>query len=191
MAPSPSQEARRRRKKAGEVDDIPDEEKWRIISESGLLSKIPNPSPKIHSVSDDDDEEQSTQALVWQAVMLVIPFGFLYGIMDILVQQQFDEVWTLSGVAMKTIKVAPMLGVIIFFTNKLKARPWMQFLMTLAAMFCGSSLLYTIKRTPTLGEMEKCPGLATLWIYFIVQLNLAPAIMSLFTTFLLYHIFVK
>lgn len=52
--------------------------------------------------------------------------------------------------------------------------------MALGSAFVGSLLMYTIKRSPSLGQMMRAPGLATIWIYFIVQLDLLPATLTLF-----------
>jgi hypothetical protein len=51
--------------------------------------------------------------------------------------------------------------------------------MSVIAVFAGSFLMYTIKHTPSLGQMMRAPGLATVWIYLIVQLDLLPATLSL------------
>lgn len=51
--------------------------------------------------------------------------------------------------------------------------------MSVLAVLAGSFLLYTINHTPSLGQMMRSPGLATVWIYLIIQLDLVPATLSL------------
>ncbi|CAO3590721.1 unnamed protein product [Absidia cylindrospora] len=80
---------------------------------------------------------------------------------------------------MKTVKSAPALCPFIYLTNRHKASYWTQGIMTSGSLFVGAFLLYTLQHSPSLGQMLRAPGLATIWVYFIVQLDLLPAVTSL------------
>lgn len=55
----------------------------------------------------------------------------------------------------------------------------MQALMTVSSIVVGAFLLYTVHKSPSMGQMLRAPGLATIWIYLIVQLDLTPAVATL------------
>ena len=61
------------------LDDIPDDEKLRLLSESGLLSKIPTPEQPPSSA---ELEEPDFADNVFFAGLYVVPMAFLYLIMD-------------------------------------------------------------------------------------------------------------
>ena len=68
---------------------------------------------------------------------------------------------------------------LIYLTNRHKSKKWVQFVMAVGSALVGSFLLYTLQHTPSLGQMARAPGLATIWIYFVVQLDLIPALVTL------------
>lgn len=68
---------------------------------------------------------------------------------------------------------------LIYLTNRHKSARWMQALMTVGSLFVGAFLLYTLQHSPSLGQMLRAPGLATIWVYLVVQLDLVPAVVSL------------
>lgn len=72
-----------------------------------------------------------------------------------------------------------VLAPFIYITNRYRAERITQALMAVVAVFAGSFLMFTIKHTPSLGQMMRAPGLATIWIYLIIQLDLLPASLSL------------
>jgi len=186
-------------------DDIPDDEKWRIIEQSGLLKRAPqqaNPTKPASSSSkkpkgkgkdkdresDDNDEAQGFEELkdedddftweehVFQAVFFSLPFSVLYGTFVLLVNMQYRQDYLWSEIVLGSLKMFPVLLVIIYPTNRFKSSLVMQAIMTLAGMFCGSYLLYITSKASMYGTMLQTPGLATLWVYIIVQLDLAWAL---------------
>lgn len=75
----------------------------------------------------------------------------------------------------RIIALAPF----IYLTNRYKSNKSTQVLMSIGSTLVGSFLLYTLRHSPSLGQMMRAPGLATVWIYFIVQLDLLPATLTL------------
>lgn len=67
----------------------------------------------------------------------------------------------------------------IYLTNRYKSTRLTQVLMAFGSAIVGSFLMYTLRHSPSLGQMMRAPGLATVWIYFIVQLDLIPATVTL------------
>lgn len=65
--------------KGNEKLDIPDDEQWRLINESGLLKKLDAASPELSTEAPD---EISLGDEVFDAALLVIPFSFLLLMMD-------------------------------------------------------------------------------------------------------------
>ncbi|KAI9322177.1 hypothetical protein BX666DRAFT_1892295 [Dichotomocladium elegans] len=155
------------------IDDIPESEKSRLIQESGLFDKAKKREAELAA------EQMGTAVYVWQALFMMIPFGLLLGAFDITVKVQFSEPWTFTEYLMRSVKAMPAFLPIIYLTNRHKESKWIQALMAGGSMLVGAFLLYTLKNTPSLGQMERAPGLATIWIYFIIQLDLLPAISTL------------
>ncbi|KAI8329447.1 hypothetical protein BC941DRAFT_362710 [Chlamydoabsidia padenii] len=124
-------------------------------------------------------QQISTAQYIWQAIFLSIPFGLLLSAFDVTVKVQFDEPWDYSNLFFKAVKSVPALCPLIYITNRHKSSLWAQGLMTVGSLFVGAFLLYTLQHSPSLGQMLRAPGLATIWVYLIVQLDLAPALMSL------------
>ncbi|KAG2223421.1 hypothetical protein INT45_001727, partial [Circinella minor] len=158
---------------SGPVDDIPDDEKARMMQQSGLLQQVKKREAELKQ------EEMTTSVYVWQALFMSIPFGFLLGAFDVTVRVQYSEPWSYTDLALRSIKAAPALFPLIYLTNRHKSKKWVQLLMAMGSAVVGSFLLYTLQNTPSLGQMARAPGLATIWIYFVVQLDLVPALVTL------------
>ena len=68
--------------------DIPEDEQWRIIQQSGILKQIPTDSKaaKTDEGAEDDEEGLSPFAEeVFNAMMLIIPMSFMLLLMDMYV----------------------------------------------------------------------------------------------------------
>jgi hypothetical protein len=99
------------------VDDIPDDEKFRLIKESGLFknfkkaapdqfnsSSINNFSGTVLKESHDDEPHPDHW---FQAFLYTIPMCSVYTVMDILVHRQFNEDVTFWPFFIRLLKVAP------------------------------------------------------------------------------------
>lgn len=89
--------------KSSSADDIPDDEKLRLIDQSGLMQKVETREAEIAA----EQEETSTGEYIWQAIFLSIPFAFLMGTFDISVKVQYSEPWSYYGMFLKCAKSAP------------------------------------------------------------------------------------
>ena len=77
------------------TEDIPDEEKWRLIEQTGLLKKIPKDAnaaaTAISNANGDDDDEDAEVCSpfcneVYNTILYLIPFTSLYLVMEVWVQ---------------------------------------------------------------------------------------------------------
>jgi hypothetical protein len=62
----------------------------------------------------------------------------------------------------------------------------MQAFMFLGSIGCGCYLIYIFNKISYYGVMRKCPPISTLWIYFVLQLNLIPSALSLLFVYLFF-----
>ncbi|KAI7888895.1 uncharacterized protein EV154DRAFT_544744 [Mucor mucedo] len=163
-------------------DGISDAEKFRLIDQSGLMQKVKQRESELLV-----KKQATTSEYVWQAIFLSIPFGFLMATFDITVKVQFSEPWNYAGIFAKCAKSAPALAPLIYLSNRYKSGRTTQILMAIGSAVIGSFLMYTLRHSPSLGQMMRAPGLATVWIYFIVQLDLIPATVTLALVGLYYY----
>ncbi|KAI7863661.1 hypothetical protein BDF14DRAFT_1733564 [Spinellus fusiger] len=158
-----------------EEDHVPDAEKMRLFESAGLLEKVKQREAELAM-------NTTPSEYVWQAVFMSLPFSFLLATFDVTVKLQYSEPWSYQGLLLRGLKAIPALIPFIYITNRYKTSTLVQYLMAAASLLVGSFLLYTMNHTPSLGQMMRAPGLATLWVYFVVQLNLTPAVLTLLMT---------
>ncbi|ORX56151.1 hypothetical protein DM01DRAFT_329883 [Hesseltinella vesiculosa] len=158
---------------ANDTLSISEQDQDRLIGQSGLMKRARERELELKR------QQITTAQYVWQAVFLCIPFGFLLGAFDVTVKVQYDEPWDITSLLLRSAKAAPALFPVIYLTNRYKAKRVTQVMMVMMSILVGSFLLYTLKHSPSLGQMLRAPGLSTVWVYFIVQLDLLPAVTSL------------
>src|SRR5947208_3321101 len=136
MSKLTEKEETRRRKKdisdnivggIGSKDDIPDEEKLRLIRETGIMDKFKNVEivdvnkalreNKNKSMKGNDDVSSSNReneeddpfkyGYTFQAFLYTIPLCATYSMMDILVHKQYNQDFLFSELFMKLIRIAP------------------------------------------------------------------------------------
>ncbi len=82
------------------------------------------------------------------------------------------------------IYFAIVIWIFVYFTNKYVEKYWIQLSMFFGSLICGSCLIYIVNKSSYFGVMRRCPPLATLWVYFVMQLKLIPSVLSLIMVFL-------
>jgi hypothetical protein len=95
-----TQEERRQRKKRQDIDDIPDDEKRRLIRDSGLLEKV-------ERIDDGDLSEDLYYGWTFQAFLYTIPLCSVYCVMDILVHRQYSEEIEFLPFFIRIVKLSP------------------------------------------------------------------------------------
>jgi hypothetical protein len=83
-------------------DGIPDDEKLRLIDQTGLMQKVKKREAELMV-----KKQASTAEYIWQAIFLSIPFGFLMATFDVTVKVQYSETWDYAGIVVKCAKSAP------------------------------------------------------------------------------------
>jgi hypothetical protein len=71
--------------------DIPEDEQWRLIEQSGILKRLPRPEhanepeqdePQSHEDEEDDSVCSPLMEEIFNSILLIIPFTSLYIMMD-------------------------------------------------------------------------------------------------------------
>ncbi|CAG8472474.1 23279_t:CDS:2 [Cetraspora pellucida] len=135
------------------IDDIPEEEKLRLIKSTGLFNTLKGAERERSEQIDQDDP--TNYGFTFQAFIYTIPLCAVYSMMDILVHKQYNQDVAFIPFSTRVIKISP------------------------SSILCGCHLIWVINKANYYGVMRRCPSLATLWVYFVVQLRLVPAALSL------------
>jgi hypothetical protein len=130
--------------------------------------------------------EQILDTITWS-----MPFGFLYLMMDIMIQQQYGIKPTVLGEASRLASPLAILTAFIYattiqpFTNRIA----MQVLMFIVGTSAGTSFLYVYSRSAMVVVVRRIPPLAVLWMYSIVRMDLSLLLLSLSIVwgFVIYH----
>ncbi|KAI5124841.1 hypothetical protein M0805_007275 [Coniferiporia weirii] len=171
-------------------EEIPGDEQWRIIEQSGVLKNIPlnkSPSAGLPSastldkaeVADDEDFFSPLCNEIFNTVLLAIPFSSLYIMMDVLTHRQYAQMITTWSIIENALWGVPLLFLFIFYTTRHKAERRMQALLFFLSVGCGSRLIYVVNWASWKTVMKQCPPLGTIWIYTVAQLDLLPAVVAL------------
>ncbi|KAK3825307.1 MAG: hypothetical protein J3Q66DRAFT_278157, partial [Benniella sp.] len=153
-------------------------EQWRIITESGIMDQVNARDAKAARTRRETDDELDRD-YVFEGIFFSIPTACLFIVMDILVHRQYGETYTGGDVLRKVIKIFPAVLIMVYFSNKHKTGKFTQAAMFVVSTICGCYFLHTMFRSPALGIMLRAPGIITILVYCIVQLNLLPAVISL------------
>ena len=88
-------------KQPGSSDDVPEDEKFRLMQQAGLMEKVKAREAELAQ------EQMSTSVFLWQALFLSVPFGFLLGAFDVTVKVQYSEPWTYHELIVRSLKSTP------------------------------------------------------------------------------------
>ncbi|KAF9580253.1 hypothetical protein BGW38_003175 [Lunasporangiospora selenospora] len=174
---------------SGPGEEISGPEQWRIIRESGIMEKLnerEGNSPtmtkrqgKRRNAAASSEQEEVKRDYIFEGIFLSIPMTCLFVVMDVLVHRQYGETYGGGDVFRKVIKIYPAILIMIYLSNKAKSSNVMQAAMFIVSTFSGCYFLHTMFRSPAMGIMLRAPGVVTILVYCIVQLNLLPAVISL------------
>ncbi|KAI0676827.1 hypothetical protein C8Q78DRAFT_1073603 [Trametes maxima] len=162
--------------------DIPEEEQWRIIKESGILDQLPSENKEKQGVSEDEDEDYEISPLadeIFRALYLVIPMSFMLLLMEILVHYQYGRKPPFDALRDRMLPGVPIIAIFVFYTNRYKDDKRMQAALFWLSVASGTRMVWLLNRGNWLTVMQQCPPIATAWTYAVVQLNLGPAVLSL------------
>lgn len=95
-----------RQPKTDPVDDIPEEEKWRIINESGLMGKeVPVPGVKARKAQPSSPLDG--EDFIFRAILYTIPFTTLFVLLHSVVYKQYGEVLDFMELVSQASRAAP------------------------------------------------------------------------------------
>nr|CAG8576595.1 10677_t:CDS:2 [Entrophospora candida] len=163
-------------------DDIPDDEKLRLIKETGIMNNFKNVE-----IVDVNKALKENKFNTGKAILYTIPLCATYSMMDILVHKQYNQDVLFDELIIKLVKIIPIVWIFVYFTNKYVEKNWIQIPMFFGSILCGSYLIYIVNKSSYYGVMRRCPPLATLWIYFVMQLRLTPSVFSLIMVYLYFR----
>ncbi|KAJ3987208.1 hypothetical protein F5890DRAFT_1571850 [Lentinula detonsa] len=161
--------------------DIPEEEQWRLINESGVLHKISSDQRQ----SESTDSEYTLMDEILDTSMIIIPFCSLLILMDILIHNQYGRHASFKELFDGMKSRGPSIGVLalfIFYVHRHKRSSEIQTFLFLLSCAAGTRLMYLIALGSWLVNMRQCPPLATIWIYTVLELDLGPTVISLMVT---------
>ncbi|KND01891.1 uncharacterized protein SPPG_03677 [Spizellomyces punctatus DAOM BR117] len=165
--------------------NLSQEEQWRIINESGVLHQIKAEDTKEQRSGSKQEEEPT----VLVALLLTIPLTVLHGTLEYVVHLQYDflQEFTWSRILSRQVPLAPVLALFIYITTRYKESRAAQAVFMLGSLASGCALIHLSQDDQTFGAMLKTPGLAILWIYFVIQAKLSYASISLLGCLLYYN----
>jgi hypothetical protein len=74
------------------IDDIPEDEKWRLIKETGVLDQF---QEKMKEKKEAEVEEEPEEPdYIFEAILYAIPFSTCYSVFEMLIFQQYGEPYT-------------------------------------------------------------------------------------------------
>lgn len=153
--------------KIEEISDDKIENIDEIIQQSNIKDKLDS--------HPDDDLEIGE---VFAAILYIIPFSFLYLLMDLLVSAQYNQWPSFKEEAIQMAKAIPLISLIIFYSNRYASKTWMQIIYFLSSIALGISLIKLINDAPSYQIIKRAPSIGMLWVYTVVQAKLSYAVIS-------------
>ncbi|KIK65353.1 hypothetical protein GYMLUDRAFT_38801 [Collybiopsis luxurians FD-317 M1] len=160
--------------------DIPEDEQWRLINETGVLHKISEQTPT--SAVNSDPSPYPLVDEILDTSLFIIPFCSLLLLMEILVHNQYNRHATYGALLERMSTGGPILALFIFFIHRHKRSRRVQIFLFVLSCVVGPRLMYLIARGSWLVNMRQCPPLATIWVYTALELDLGPCVVSLGVT---------
>ncbi|KAJ1674630.1 hypothetical protein EV182_002882 [Spiromyces aspiralis] len=113
-----------------------------------------------------------------QAIVYAVALSGVYGLFEALVNQQYSIEITFVEVLRKMAQVIPAMAVIVYFTQRFAKYQAVKALMLAIATACGCYFIHLNLHSPRMGIMKRAPGLASLWIYLTVVMEVRAAIIN-------------
>ena len=119
--------------------------------------------------------------MVMDFITFALPLGLLQAMLDYVVHMQYDFLnkFSVKYVVMTYPARFLALSLFVYFTNKHVRSRLMQLCLVVTSIASSISLIYYTKEDETFGMMKRTPGLAVLWIYSAMQLDLPLVLFSL------------
>ncbi|KAJ2738629.1 hypothetical protein GGI20_006246 [Coemansia sp. BCRC 34301] len=168
------------------IDEIPDNEKMRLIRESGIMNKYAK--DKSHGtgsdVEDDDalqydqDDDEAKIPTWMDALIYTVALAAVYGLFEALVNQQYNVDVVFSEILLRMAKSAPAIYFIVYLTSRYRKVRIVNLLILLGSCASGCYFIHLNLHSPRLGIMRRAPGLITMWIYLTFLMDVRPSIIN-------------
>ncbi|KAF5387887.1 hypothetical protein D9615_000338 [Tricholomella constricta] len=154
--------ARSRKSKHSQVDsseeptgttEIPEDEQWRLINDSGILNKLTIPR-----ANDSDEEALPLAEEIFNAIVMIIPISSLLLLMEILIHFQYGKHPTWDALVDRMGSGVPIISIFVFYTTHYKAYRKMQLFLFVLGILSGSRMLYLLNRGSWLVNMRQVPS---------------------------------
>ncbi|KAK1236746.1 hypothetical protein PQX77_000102 [Marasmius sp. AFHP31] len=122
--------------------EIPEEEQWRLINDSGILNKIPREAKSKTLL----EEEAPLANEILDAMMYIIPLSSLLLILDILVHNQYGNYPPLMEFVERMATGVPILSLFVFYTKRYQDDIRTKLLILLLSVLVGPRTLYLLAR---------------------------------------------
>ncbi|KAJ1665644.1 hypothetical protein IW140_003111 [Coemansia sp. RSA 1813] len=178
------------------IDDIPDNEKMRLIRESGILKKYSHRTKENGANASDIDEDeimdpdelevlqeeydsQLQDIPPWMdALIYTVALAAIYGLFEALVNQQYSMDITMSEVLQRMAKASPAIYFIVYLTSRYRKSRVANILILAGACACGCYFVHLNLHSPRLGIMRRAPGLVTMWMYLTFIMDVRPSVIN-------------
>ncbi|KAK7470742.1 hypothetical protein VKT23_002162 [Stygiomarasmius scandens] len=121
--------------------DIPEEEQWRIIQQSGILHKISDEDTKIPAPEPVPLAEE-----ILDAAFYITPLSFLLLLLEILVHNQYGQTLTLQAALDRMVPGVPILSAFIFYTKRYKNHRAVQAFLLVISLLVGTRMVWLLAR---------------------------------------------
>ena len=99
---------------SSEIDDIPDDEKMRLINESGIKEMFKKVEIDRQGKSLEKEVDPFAYGPTFQAFLYTIPLCSVYAVMDIFVHRQYNEDVSFFPFSTRVLKIAPSKSCFLF-----------------------------------------------------------------------------
>lgn len=160
---------------------ITEEEQWRLVRESGVLSKVKKDQDSERSATEepDDDGPSALVEEIFDASVFIMPMTFFLVMMEILIHRQYGKQPSFGDVAQKLLSTLPIMSIFMFYTIRHKNSVRTQAALFMLSLGVGPRMIWLVNRGSWLTNIAQCPQFATIWLYTVLQLNLPLAVLSL------------
>ncbi|KAI6034218.1 hypothetical protein BKA83DRAFT_1883273 [Pisolithus microcarpus] len=100
--------------------DIPEEEQWRLIRESGVLSRVRTDQGARLATREDGDGPGALAEEIFDASVIIMPMAFFLVMMEILIHHQYAKQPSFGDIAQKLLNTFPIMFVFMFYTIRHK-----------------------------------------------------------------------
>ncbi|EPS39217.1 hypothetical protein H072_7022 [Dactylellina haptotyla CBS 200.50] len=136
-------------------------------------------APPKHKGAEEEEDEVEVFGDAAQTFFFSIPLLLLLGGFYVLVQAQYLEETSYPEIISRTLKSFPAIWMTLYVTHPRRDWKIVQFAFVCTAISTGCWVVYNVNHHGYYKIMKMVPPLGTLLIYSVIQMDLAPSVLSL------------